>query len=149
VKSLGLSWGGLRNLRQGPGQVLDRHVFNKGVTRVWNATAAKIPGVPNLDPIPLPKGFARGGILPGCFSRFSDGDDQLVPMRRGEGVYVSEVMQDPYERARLHALNAAAIRGDAPVHRPRPVWASRRAASSTSARPSESPEASRTRSAAP
>lgn len=82
--------------------------FNAGVIGLWNKFAPKL-NLKKIEPVST-RGLAKGGVLPG-YSRYTDGDSLLVPMRPGEGVYVSEAMKDPYERARLQAVNQAAMSG--------------------------------------
>ncbi|KDS94214.1 hypothetical protein DHOM_02940 [Dermabacter hominis 1368] len=105
--AVGRAWQGIKNAAIEPVNFVINKVYNEGIYSNFENVRKHIPGLPKL---PEFHGFARGGILPG-FSRMRDGDDQLVPMRRGEGVLVSEALRTARDKAAFLAVNAAGRRG--------------------------------------
>ena len=107
--SIKKAWDGVKNAAKAPVKFVVQTVINDALIGKFNRLAKKL-GTGRLPPVSLPSGFARGGVLPGM-SRMRDGDDQLVPMRRGEGVLVSEALRTARDRAAFLAVNAAGRRG--------------------------------------
>lgn len=104
--AVGKAWNGIKEAAKKPINFVIDTVYNKGIKGNFD----KIAGTFGLKKLPSFAGFARGGILPG-FSRMRDGDDQLVPMRRGEGVLVSEALRTARDKAAFLAVNSAGRRG--------------------------------------
>ena len=102
--AIGTAWAGIQDLAKAPVKFVVDVVLG-GLVDAINL----IPGV-NLAKPKLPKGFATGGILPGM-SRMSDGDDQIIAARRGEGIMVSEALRTATDRAAFLAVNAAGRNG--------------------------------------
>lgn len=102
--AIGYAWKGIQELAAKPVRFVVDTVINGLI-----GTINKLPGV-DIPKISLPRGFARGGILPGM-SSMSDGDDQLIMARRGEGMMVSEALRTPADRSAFLAANAAGRRG--------------------------------------
>lgn len=103
------AWDGIKDAAKAPIRFVVDTVINDALIGNFNKLAEKL-GTKKLPGVSLPSGFARGGVLPGM-SRMSDGDDQMVPMRRGEGVLVSEGLRTAKDRAAFLAANAAGRRG--------------------------------------
>lgn len=103
------AWEGVKKAAKAPIKFVVDTVINGALIKNFNKLAEKL-GTSKLPEVSLPKGFARGGVLPGM-SSMRDGDDQLVPMRRGEGVLVSEGLRTAKDRSAFMAANAAGRRG--------------------------------------
>ena len=107
--SIKTAWEAVKTAAKAPIKFVVETVVNKALIGNFNKVAKKL-GTSELPSVSLPRGFARGGVLPGM-SRMRDGDDQLVPMRRGEGVLVSEGLRTREDRQAFLAANAAGRRG--------------------------------------
>ncbi|MBR8638583.1 peptidoglycan DD-metalloendopeptidase family protein [Streptomyces tuirus] len=105
-KGISTAWNKIKNATKAPIKWVIDVVYNQGVRGLWNAAAKVLP----IDKLPAfkPKGWARGGVLPGYQSRKRD--DVLTPMRSGEGVLVPEVVRG-IGPGTIHALNDAGNRG--------------------------------------
>ena len=111
-------WDKLKDATKAPVKFFVNTVYNDGlranVNKVLDKVGLKDKHLPTMS---LPAGFARGGVLPG-YQR-QKRDDQLIPMRSGEGVLVPEVVKGIGAGA-IHALNAAGNGGG--VSAVREVW---------------------------
>ncbi|GFK19196.1 tape measure protein [Corynebacterium glutamicum] len=109
INGIGTAFDWLKEKTASPINFVIREIYMGGIRQAWGAVASLVD-LPELPEIQEIKGYRSGGILPG-YSRMADGDDQLVPMRRGEGVLVSEGLQDRASRELFLSANEQAKRG--------------------------------------
>ncbi|MBO9043461.1 phage tail tape measure protein [Curtobacterium flaccumfaciens] len=107
--SIGKAWEAIKTAAKLPIRFVVETVINKALIGNFNKVAGFF-GTKKIDPISLPKGFARGGVIPGY--QAAKRDDVMTPMRRGEGVLVPEVVRG-LGPSTVHALNAAGNSGGA------------------------------------
>ncbi|MFE7762934.1 peptidoglycan DD-metalloendopeptidase family protein [Streptomyces sp. NPDC057438] len=115
VEGVKTAWEKLRGIAKAPVKFLVETVFNNGLRKVWNNTAAKLPGIGTISEMKLPKGFASGGILPGYtpgrdVHRFYSPTGGLLDLSGGEAIMRPEVTT-AVGRGGINALNAAARTG--------------------------------------
>lgn len=115
VDGIGTAWSRLQDVAKHPVKFLIETVFNDGLRKVWNNTAAKLPGIKTIPAMAVPKGFATGGILPGYtpgkdVHRFVSPTGGLLDLSGGEAIMRPEVTR-AVGRGGINALNAAARTG--------------------------------------
>ncbi|MDX3712728.1 peptidoglycan DD-metalloendopeptidase family protein [Streptomyces europaeiscabiei] len=115
VEGVKTAWEKLRGIAKAPVKFLIQTVFNDGLRKVWNNTAAKLPGIGTISEMKLPKGFASGGILPGYtpgkdVHRFFSPTGGMLDLSGGEAIMRPEVTR-AVGRGGINALNAAARQG--------------------------------------
>ncbi|ROP53271.1 transglycosylase SLT domain-containing protein [Streptomyces sp. PanSC9] len=115
VDGIHTAWSKLSDIAKKPVRFLVETVFNNGLRKVWNNTAAKLPGIGEISPMRLPRGFATGGILPGYtpgrdVHRFVSPTGGVLDLSGGESIMRPEVTR-AVGRGGINALNAAARSG--------------------------------------
>ncbi|MFE7361504.1 peptidoglycan DD-metalloendopeptidase family protein [[Kitasatospora] papulosa] len=108
-------WNKLQDISKKPVKFMIQTVFNDGIVKVWNNTAAKLPGIGKISEMKLPKGFASGGVLPGYtpgkdVHRFVSPTGGMLDLSGGEGILRPEVTR-VVGKSGIDTLNMAARQG--------------------------------------
>ena len=92
IRLVKVVWDGLRNIAKAPIKFIIETVLNNGLLKGFNWLADKL-GMDKVDPIPLPKGFARGGVTPyGVRPGYTPGrDTHLIAVGGGEAILRPEL----------------------------------------------------------
>jgi len=99
-------WNALKEALKTPVRILIETVMNKGIIGGFNWLASKV-GMDKIKPIPLPKGFATGGIYPG----YTPGRDiGMIRVSGGEAILRPEATRVLGKRW-VDRVNSAAIHG--------------------------------------
>jgi SLT domain-containing protein/phage-related protein len=115
VTGVETAWDRLESVAKKPVRFLIETVFNDGLRKVWNNTAARLPGIGKIAEMDLPKGFATGGVLPGYtpgrdVHRFVSPTGGMLDLSGGEAIMRPEVTR-AVGVGGINALNAAARQG--------------------------------------
>lgn len=100
------AWKKIEGYAKAPIKFVVNTVLNNGILKAWNFVASKFKLKPDDLHVSLPRGFAKGGILPG----YSRTDDQVIAARSGEGILVPEAVKSLGERF-IHRANS--LKGNA------------------------------------
>lgn len=106
VAAIGRFWDKVKAIAKAPVTFMVNTIYNNGIRKIWNWVADKV----GMGQLPEIKGFARGGILPGGYSRK---DNQIIAARSGEGILVPEAVQGLGGPKFIYGVNSLARMGGA------------------------------------
>ena len=103
VDAIKVIWDKIQEIAKIPVKFVIETVVNEGVLKVWNWLAEKIPGdiVKKMEPMPLPAGFASGGMVYGPGTGTSDD----IPARLSAGEFVVNAADTRRHRRLLDQIN--------------------------------------------
>ncbi len=114
VDAIRTAWEKVRDVAKAPVRFVIQTVINEGIIDNYNKIAKNF-GVGTVPRVPLPKGFARGGVLPGYtpgkdVHRFISPTGGVLDLSGGEAVLRPEATR-ALGRDWVDAVNASARRG--------------------------------------